>query len=657
MGNGLSARWSTLRQFAIYAAVTFVPVCALGVVLAVTFRSDANRRGLAQGRSEAALIAQTAVEPLLDGRPLSAGLSIAERGRLGLLVGRAVGAGDVVRLRVRDLAGRVLFSDDGSGLGAKPDDEALSAARGTQIARLIRLNSDFNDHGRRGSSSVEIYMPLSAGRPVRRVGVLELYLPYAPIAAAVTAGLHRLYLDLALGLTALYLLLFAITVSVSRGLRREVAINAFLAHHDTLTDLPNRTLFLSQAKAAAAHAMRTRQPMALAIIDLDHFKVINDTLGHQSGDQLLTQLARRVSEHMRPRDTVARLGGDEFGLILCDISDAEQALFRLRDVIEDEVEIRGLPLSVQASIGFVTVSETDTDLDALLQHADVAMYAAKAQHAGVVEYSPELDHYDSANLSLVGELRRAISAGELVLHYQPQADIATGRVGAVEALVRWQHPTQGLLFPDRFLPLAEQTDLIDKLTEWVLVTALTEIRNLGALASGMAVAVNVSARSIGRTDFAGQIIQVLEDLGVPPERLIIEVTETALLTDPAGAVVVLTELAQAGVKVSLDDFGRGQTSLGHLSALPIHELKIDRSFVTDMLENAAHAAIVRSIVDLGHNLSMRVVAEGIETDDVLTTLAECDCDLAQGFLLARPMPAANLGRWLTGAAERRHRVA
>jgi diguanylate cyclase (GGDEF)-like protein len=295
-------------------------------------------------------------------------------------------------------------------------------------------------------------MPLSAGRPVRRVGVLELYLPYAPIATAVTAGLHRLYLDLVFGLTALYLLLFAITVSVSRGLRREVAINAFLAHHDTLTDLPNRTLFLSRAKVAAAHAMRTRQPMALAIIDLDHFKVINDTLGHRSGDQLLTDLARRVSEHMRPRDTVARLGGDEFGLILCDISDPEQALFRLRDVIEGEVEIRGLPLSVQASIGFVTVSETDTDLDTLLQHADVAMYAAKAQHAGVVEYSPELDHYDSANLSLVGELRHAISAGELVLHYQPQADIATGRIGAVEALVRWQHPTQGLLFPDRFLP-------------------------------------------------------------------------------------------------------------------------------------------------------------------------------------------------------------
>lgn len=651
MGNAVATPRSTVRMFAIHAAITFAAVLGLGLVLGISFRSDANQRALAQGRSEATLIAQTAVEPQLDGRPLSAGISTAGRASLQRLVNRAVREGDVLRLRLRDLAGRVVFSDDGSGIGAKPEDEALAAGRGAQVARLTHLNADRNDHGHRGVASVETYLPLSAGTTARRVGVLEIYLPYAPIARDVSAGLHRLYLDLALGLTALYLLLFAITVSVSRGLRREVAISAFLAHHDTLTELPNRTLFLSRAEAALARAVQSRQAMAIAIIDLDRFKDINDTLGHQSGDLLLTELALRVSANMRPGDTVARLGGDEFGLILCDVAGAERALFRLRDVIEREVEIRGLRLSVQASIGFVTASEAGTDVDTLLQYADVAMYAAKTQHAGVVEYQPELDHYEATNLSLVAELRHAIDADELVLHYQPQSNIVTGSIDAVEALVRWQHPTHGLLYPDRFLPLAEQTDLIDKLTEWVLATALVQMRNLSALGSDVAVAVNVSARNIGRADFARKVIQALSDFDVTPERLIIEVTETALLTDPARAARVLTDLAQAGVSVSLDDFGRGHTSLGYLSALPVHELKIDRSFVTDMSENPAHAAIVRSIIDLGHNLSMRVVAEGIETEDVLATLRQYSCDLAQGFLLARPMPAEDLEHLLAHIAK------
>ena len=640
-----------MRLLAIYAAITFVPVFALGVVLAVTFRSNANQNGLAQGRSEAMLIAQTAVQPQLESNSLSSGLSPAERARLGRLVDRAVRRGDVLRLRLRDLTGRVVFADDGSGFGTEREREAIEAAHGEPVTLLTHLNADSNDHGRQGVAAVEVYLPISEGTPARRVGVLEIYLPYAPIARNVALGLNHLYLDLALGLTALYLLLFAITGSVSRGLRREVAINAFLAHNDPLTALPNRAQFLRRARAAVAHAGRSRQALAIAIIDLDRFKDINDALGHQSGDQLLTTLARRISDEMRPGDIVARLGGDEFGLLLCGVDDAEQALLSLCEVIAREVEVRGLPLSIQPSIGFVTATAAPIDADTLLQRADMAMYAAKTQHAGVVAYRAELEHYDAANLSLVGELRRAITAGELVLHYQPQTNLAGGGIETVEALVRWQHPVHGLLCPDSFLPLAEQTDLIDKLTDWVLTTALGEFRRLDAAGSDLAVAVNVSARSIGRTDFAPRVIQALIDLRVAPERLVIEVTETALLTDPARAARVLSELAQAGVRISVDDFGRGHTSLRYLSALPVDELKIDRSFVTDMCENAAHAAIVRSIIDLAHNLSMRVVAEGIETDEVLAALREGHCDLAQGFLLARPMAARALDQWLARISE------
>jgi diguanylate cyclase (GGDEF)-like protein len=636
------------RLFATYAVISLVPVLVLGLVLAVSLRSEARKRGLAEGRSEATLVARTAVEPLLDGRPLSRGLSIGEAAGLRRLVARAVGGRELLRLRVRDLAGQVVFSDDGSGFRTAPEDEARIAAHGLVVARLTRLNTDSNDLGHTGVASVEIYLPLMAGTPLRRVGVMEAYLPYAPISHDVTAGLHGLYLDLGIGLTLLYLALFAITWSVSRGLRQEVKLNAFLAEHDALTELPNRALFHRRAEIALAAGTAKRE-VAIAIVDLDRFKDINDTLGHHNGDILLTELSHRIATKMRAHDTVARLGGDEFGLILSDAAGAEQVLQRLREIIDGEIEVSGLPLSVEASIGFVVAPEDGTNVDTLIQHADVAMYFAKAQHAGVMRYDATLDHYDASKLSLVGELRQAIDAEQLVLHYQPQATLASGRIEAVEALVRWQHPTHGLLYPDKFLPLAEQTDVIDKLTSWVLKTALREIRELGPVADELSVAINVSARSVGRSDLAASMIQTLQDLDFPAERLIVEVTETALLSDPGRASATLAELSDAGVKVSLDDFGRGQTSLGYLSALPIHELKIDKSFVLDMLENPAHAAIVRSIVDLGHNLALRVVGEGVETDVSLAALRETHCDVAQGFLFARPMAAEELSAWLTPA--------
>jgi diguanylate cyclase len=646
MRRAIAAPRSMGRLFAFYAAISLVPVLVLGIVLAASLRAEARQRGLTEGRAEATLVARTAVEPLLDGRPLALGLSATEQAALRRLTTRAIGEGDLLRLRVRDAHGRVVFSDDGSGLGARPDDEALEAGRGEIVAHLTRLNSDTNDTGKRGIASVEIYLPLRAGTPSRSVGVLELYLPYAPISRDVTAGLHQLYLDLGVGLAALYLALFAITASVSRGLRREAALNAFLAEHDPLTELPNRTQFHRRAGKLLTLAVHREQPMAIVIIDLDHFRDVNDTLGHHLGDRLLIEIGRRLVADMRAGDMVARLGGDEFGLIVRDVADAERALRRLADVIEGEVEITGLPLSVQASIGFAVAPADGTDIDTLLQRADVAMYLAKAQHAGVVRYDAALDHYDPAKLSLVAELRHAIDDGQLVLHYQPQTTLADGHISTVEALVRWQHPTHGLLSPDTFLPLAEQTDLIDKLTRWVLRAALTEIRDLDSRWGGLTVAVNVSARSIGRADLAHHVIETLQALDMPAERLIIEVTETALLIDPTRAAGVLGDLAAAGVKISLDDFGRGQTSLGYLSALPINELKVDKSFVLDMLQNPAHAAIVRSIIDLGHNLELRVVGEGVETDAALATLHSIGCDAAQGFLLARPMPAEQLHRWL-----------
>ncbi len=627
-----------------YAAVSLFPVLLLGVALGASYRAEAQRRGLAEARSEAQLVAQTAVEPLLDGHDLAGGLSPAERAALFRLLQNSP-TGTILRLRIRDVSGRVVFSGDGSGLTDEADDEALDAGRGEIVTLLNRLNSDTNDSGPSGEETVEAYRPLIAGPARRRVGVLELYLPYAPIRRDVTEGLGSLYRDLTLGLGALYVVLFGISLSVSRGLRRQLAVNTFLAEHDALTGLPNRSLFHRRAQEAVA-AVTASKPAAIAIIDLDRFKEVNDSLGHHNGDRLLVALADRLARRVEPGDTVARLGGDEFGVVLRDGADAARSLARLREVIDQEVAVNGLPLSVEASIGYAVAPMDGTEVDELLQQADVAMYVAKAEHTGVARYDPAHDHYDAANLALVADLRHAIDAGQLTLHYQPKAALSDGHVEAVEALVRWHHPRLGLLLPGRFLPLAEQTELIDKLTEWVLATAATDIRRLADTDAGLAVAVNVSARSLARADFAARVMAVLDRHGLPPTRLIIEITETALLANPDRAAAILAELDAAGVRVSIDDFGKGYTSLGYLSALTVHELKIDKSFVADLTTNSAHAAIVRSIVDLGHNLGLSVVGEGVETAGVLAGLRRTGCDVAQGYLLAHPMPVEQLAHWL-----------
>jgi diguanylate cyclase (GGDEF)-like protein len=648
----MGAARDTGRLFAVSAVVTLVPVGLLGWVLGETYRDEAARRGLEQGRSEAALVAESAVEPLLSGDPLDDGLSAGERAALVRLV-RSVDDDTTLRLRLRGLDGRVVFSDDGSGFAGVPDEHAVHAGRGEAYAHMTRVNADSTDDGPSGVDAVEVYTPLRAGPDDTPVGVLELYLPYAPIRAAVAGGLGHLYRTLALALVALYAALFVITWWMSRGLRRHVRMNAFLAEYDPLTGLPNRARFQRRVERAIHDASGGGHRSAVAIIDLDRFKEVNDTLGHRNGDALLAALAQRLRDAVGGGDTVARMGGDEFGVILADLApgvDPEAVLQGLRAVIDAELEVSGVPLSIEASIGYVLVPDDGVDADEVLQRADVAMYVAKTQHAGVVRYESDLDHYSAENLALVAELRHAIDCDQLVLHYQPKTLIADGRVEAVETLVRWQHPVRGLLFPDKFLALAEQTDLIDKLTDWVLRHALTELAEIGDPAGDLAVAVNVSARNLSRSDFAVRVVDVLAELGVPPQRLIIEITETALLADPARAAKVLGELADAGVQVSLDDFGCGQTSLGYLSALPLHELKIDRSFVADMLSNPTHAAIVRSIVELGHNLALRVVGEGVETDEVLASLREAQCDVAQGYFFAKPMPASHLGEWLTHAA-------
>jgi diguanylate cyclase (GGDEF)-like protein len=648
MPTGPQKRESTVKLFAIFAVIMLVPVVLLGLVLATSYRREADRRGLAQGHAEALLMAQTAVEPILDGRPLSQGLSPSETAGMQRLVRTAVRSGDVLRLRLRDLEGNVVYSDDGSGLhkqtGDDDDhDEALAAAHGIAVARVTRLNADSDDTGPLGPESVEVYLPLLAGSPIHRVGVLEVYLPYAPIRADVDAGIDSLYRNLAIGLAVLYVLLFGISFSIGRRLRRQVKVNGYMAEHDSLTNLPNRILFHRRVQEALRRGRETAQATTIAIIDLDRFKEVNDTLGNYNGDRLLAALSDRMAAHLRGLDALARLGGDEFGIVLAGVSEPEEILIRLRQVIEYEVEISGLPLTVEASIGYVVAPEHGEDVDELLQLADVAMYVAKAQHAGVIRYDPSQNHYDAANLALVSELRVALDEDQLVLFYQPKINLQDGRVDAVEALIRWRHPELGLLSPDRFIPLAEQTGLIDRVTEWVAIRAIADLRGWG---DGLSVAVNVSARNLGHPSLVPLLVNSLAAAGIEPARFYVEITETALMTDPERAAVVLQDLHQAGIGISIDDFGTGQTSLNYLVTLPIDEIKIDRSFISDMTASVGHNAIVRSIIDLGQNLGLHVVGEGVESEEMASALTAAGCEVAQGYLYARPMPAEELSDWM-----------
>ncbi|MCW2525083.1 MAG: diguanylate cyclase/phosphodiesterase, partial [Frankiales bacterium] len=543
------------------------------------------------------------------------------------------------------------------------------AAQGTAVVHLTYLNADADDDSdsdaavksdsdadadvtaaERGPRSVEVYQPLMSAQTGTQIGILELYLPYAPIAHDIASGRRLVTIVLGSGLFLLWLCLLGVSVSVTRRLRRQAAENGFLASHDALTGMPNRTQFGDRAEAAIAVATVER-PVAIALIDLDRFKEVNDTLVHDNVDKLLVSLAERLKLHVREGDTIARLGGDEFGVVLSRLhgpGETVEVLSRLRAVLAEPLLIDGLPLAVEASVGFALAPSDAADLGTLLQQADVAMYAAKNQHLGIAHYRADYDHFDASSLSLIAELGAAIAQDQLVLHYQPKADLEDGTVTAVEALVRWQHPIRGLLYPDSFVPAAEQTELIDELTRWVLRKATSTLGELDPSGT-LAIAVNISARSLGRADFAQDVLQILHETGTDPRRVMLEITETALMADPARAAGTLHQLHQAGLRLSIDDFGAGQTSLGYLATLPITELKIDKAFVLAMHGDERNAAIVRSVIELGHSLGFTVTAEGVETVEALEQLSSYQCDTVQGYLLSRPVGSADLATRMVAA--------
>ncbi len=424
------------------------------------------------------------------------------------------------------------------------------------------------------------------------------------------------------------------------------------ARTDSLTGLGNRRALHDRLGLG----MRADPPDALAVllVDLDHFKEVNDALGHHVGDELLRQIGPRLDAVLGSSDLLVRLGGDEFAIVLRSDSTStpERAAQQVLDELSKPFLLDDVTLSVGASIGIATCPQDATDVNELIRRADVAMYAAKADGGGVRHYEPARDPYTRERLSMIEELRAAIDNDELCVHYQPQCAVATGVVVGVEALVRWQHPVRGLLFPDQFLRLVEQTGLMPALTVAVLERAVQQCVRWRGDGIDVGVSVNVSASSLLDERLAGQVSLLLAKYGLPPCALTLELTESTLMADPDRCRATLSQLSETGVLLSIDDYGTGYCSLSYLQHLPVDELKLDRSFLAD-LTSGHNPAIVRSTVDLAHALGLRIVAEGVESEPSLELLRQFGCDTAQGFHLSRPRPAHEITRWLHENPQRR----
>ncbi len=427
------------------------------------------------------------------------------------------------------------------------------------------------------------------------------------------------------------------------------ALREHQAHHDELTGLSNRKLLIRQTNEALGDAARSGARAGFLLLDLDRFKEVNDTLGHAVGDRLLRIVAHRLTHSVRPGDLVARLGGDEFAVLLPSVREvgaAREVAARLRAALSEPIRMESMSFEIEASVGIALYPDDATGFEQLMQHADVAMYLAKERRSGVERYVADSDRNSPARLALLGDLRRGMDRDELELHYQPKVVLETGRTAGMEALVRWQHPVRGLMTPDEFVPLVEQSYLMRDLTFHVVERALAQASQWRHDGLPVQVSLNVAARDLLDVSLAETIGRGLERYKLPPEALLLEINERVLTSEPAYAAAAVEALAALGVALSLDDFGTGYSSLVRLKRLPVSEVKIDPSFISRLLESADDEVIVQSIVDLVRALDIDSVAEGVESAEIAAALRVMGCKAAQGWHFSRPLNAASATAWL-----------
>lgn len=428
-------------------------------------------------------------------------------------------------------------------------------------------------------------------------------------------------------------------------------------YHDVVTGLPNREKLYLDMEACFANRHED-QISALMLLDIDRFKEINDTLGHKTGDSLLKKIGPRLTAEMTDvQGVVARLGGDEFAIFLPRIRSPHQAIIiahRLTDALTQEFDLDGFCTEISVSIGIAISPMQAQDQHTLMRYADIAMYHAKSQMLGYAIYNTEIDPHSQKRLTIIGELGRAVRENQLCLYYQPKVLLDEKRCYGFEALIRWIHPELGFVPPNDFIPIAEMTSMIHPLTAWVVEKSIEQAKQWHTQGLDLSVAVNLSARNLMDENIPKMVARLLEKYQLPPNRLELEITESSIMTDPARALRILDQLHELGVLLSIDDFGTGYSSLAYLKRLPVHTLKIDNSFVRNMLEDRQDEIIVHSTINLAHNLGLKVVAEGVENEALLECLNQMGCDEAQGYFIGRPMPILNVNEWLVATGWLRH---
>jgi diguanylate cyclase (GGDEF)-like protein len=648
----LGARVSLTRQVAL---LSLLPMVVLGFILARVLQAQIVSGALDNATESARIIAHLGIEPHLSAQDLRTGLTPAGVRELDVqLSGRSV-AQDLARIKIWSSSYKIIYSDDHSLIGRTlpPSDDLRDAlANRPDDADVVtpRLRSETASEVGLGQL-VEVYVPLRFATSGPPEGAFEIYLSYRPIAAAIASEKRTIALLVAIGLALLWLILYRIVARASRRLRNQARENDRLARYDQLTGLANRTLFLEGVTDMVRRGSGRAQSVAVLLIDLDRFTEINNTLGHANGDRVLCEVAQRLQMTFAENAHVARLGADEFAIV-AQISGgavgARRAATAVQESLELPVVIDGVALNVEASIGIAVMHEQPESSDLLLQRADTALAHARS-HASRVHLHSASDDFDPSRLILLGQVRGALEREEFILHYQPKVDLQRRRITGVEALVRWHHREHGLLDPSAFIPQIEPTALVGPFTLYVIERALRQMVAWRRRGIDLEMSVNLSARNLLDPALPAQIDELLRRHSVPAERLTVEVTESAALADPDRAIAALEVLRASGIAVAIDDFGTGNASIEYLAALPASELKIDRSFITGMLEDARAEAIVRSTIDLARNLGLTVVAEGIETEAVMERLGVLGAETGQGFLISRPQPAEELTEQLIAA--------
>ena len=641
--------------------ITFVVGLLLSAYLTASLSTDANRFVMSH-----AVASTRQLEIFLDARLVNRSMEEIDRDVLERYVRANLIDESVLRLNVWSSGGELVYSSEPELVRKNYElGERLSAALSGEVVVVVeelagRTSEALGFLDR--NKILEAYAPLRLGESQQVVGAVEVYSDYGAVEAQIAATKRRVYGGIVVSLGGLFFALLLLVKRDSDRMRKQETQLLYAAYHDPLTGLPNRSLFSDRLTVALAQAQRQDELVGVVLIDMDHFKLLNDSWGHTTGDELLQEVANRLKGAIREGDTVARLGGDEFVLVLPGIrrpEDLAEVAEKLLSNLREQWQLDQRDFQTTASAGIAIYPPDGKDAENLLKNADTAMYAAKEAGRNTYRfYSAAMNAKFMMRFETERALRRALKQSEFIVHYQPVVDVATGEIVSAEALVRWLDPEKGLIGPGDFIAIAEETGLIVPLGEWVLRSACAQTRAWReAGLAHLGLAVNLSGRQFRHADLVATIRQVLKDTRLDPSCLQLEITETIAMQDIELSVPTLLRLRELGLQTAVDDFGTGYSSLAYLKDLPMDTLKIDRSFLENVATDPRDAVIVANTIALAHGLHLTVIAEGVETEEQLAFLKEHHCDQFQGFLFSKPLPAAAFERLLRQANESRVRPA